>query len=44
MSADKGPRVKFTIRMPRLLHDRLVKLAKEAGMTLNDFIIKQIDV
>lgn len=40
MSAGKGPRSKFTLRMPRVLHRRLAAAALAAGMDLNSWIEK----
>jgi predicted HicB family RNase H-like nuclease len=42
MSASKGARSRYTLRIPATLKRRLEAMAKAAGMTVNDLIIREI--
>ncbi|KAB1068881.1 toxin-antitoxin system HicB family antitoxin [Methylobacterium planeticum] len=42
MSASKGSRKRYTLRLPRSLHMRLGAAAEVAGLPLNDFIVRRL--
>jgi len=42
MSRYKGPRVKFTLRMPNYLRKQLAQIATARGITLSDLMLEMI--
>lgn len=43
MSASKGERSRYTLRIPASLKRKLEALAKAAGLTVNDYIVREIE-
>jgi predicted HicB family RNase H-like nuclease len=43
MSRNKGPRKNVTLRMSRYLADLVKQRAKEAKMSMNDWILRELE-
>jgi predicted HicB family RNase H-like nuclease len=43
MSESKGARSRYTLRIPASLKHKIEALAKAAGLTVNDYIVRELD-